>query len=102
MPERELQDAFTPFRRGEASHNRETGGAGLGLSIAQAVAEHHGGRVCLPNREGAGLRAEFVLPEQPASTNLGHTADAAKYSCRSVTTPPTGRCRLRWSTREAV
>lgn len=62
VPEEELQAVFAPFHRGEASRNRDTGGVGLGLSIAQAVADDHGGAVRLANRSGGGLSAEFVLP----------------------------------------
>ena len=52
-----------PFARGEGSRNRETGGAGLGLTLARAIAEQHGGTVTLRNREGAkGLIAELRLP----------------------------------------
>jgi signal transduction histidine kinase len=51
-----------PFRRGEASRSLETGGAGLGLAIARAVAEGHGGRLTLSNRPGRGVRAEIELP----------------------------------------
>ena len=51
-----------PFTRGEASRNRETGGAGLGLTLARAIAEQHGGSLVLANRAEGGLRAEIVLP----------------------------------------
>lgn len=51
-----------PFARGEASRNRSTGGAGLGLTLARAIAEQHGGAISLANRAGGGLRAEICLP----------------------------------------
>jgi signal transduction histidine kinase len=52
-----------PFTRGDASRNRETGGAGLGLTLARAIAEQHGGRLVLANRRtGHGLVAELRLP----------------------------------------
>jgi signal transduction histidine kinase len=56
-----------PFARGEGSRNRETGGAGLGLTLARAIAEQHGGTVELANRRGPdgavlGLVAELRLP----------------------------------------
>ena len=57
-----LAAVLEPFRRLEGSRSRETGGAGLGLAIAQAVAAAHGGRLELVNRERGGLRATLVLP----------------------------------------
>jgi signal transduction histidine kinase len=51
-----------PFTRGVASRNRDTGGAGLGLTLARAIAEQHGGRLVLANRPGGGLAAELRLP----------------------------------------
>ena len=56
-----------PFTRGEPSRNSETGGAGLGLTLARAIAEQHGGALVLKNRRAgdgsvAGLSAELRLP----------------------------------------
>ena len=67
IPEGEIAAMMEPFSRGEASRNRETGGAGLGLTLARAIAEQHGGTVTLRNRPGAGgkpagLLAELRLP----------------------------------------
>jgi signal transduction histidine kinase len=52
---------FEPFRRLESSRNRETGGSGLGLSIARNIIRAHGGDISLQNRE-KGLRATVILP----------------------------------------
>jgi signal transduction histidine kinase len=60
-PER-LAEMLEPFRRLEASRARETGGAGLGLAIARAVAEAHGGRLEIANRASGGFCAMLVLP----------------------------------------
>nr|WP_202391994.1 ATP-binding protein [Qipengyuania vulgaris] len=62
IPEDRIADMLEPFTRGEASRNRATGGAGLGLTLARAVAEQHGGELNLSNRPEGGLRAEFRLP----------------------------------------
>ena len=56
-----------PFTRGEPSRNSETGGAGLGLTLARAIADQHGGTLSLANRanaagEVAGLVAVLRLP----------------------------------------
>lgn len=58
-----LEEVIEPFRRLDSSRNRESGGAGLGLAIAQAVAQAHGGRLELSNRPGGGLRASLILPK---------------------------------------
>jgi signal transduction histidine kinase len=62
IPEVELGRVLEPFYRLEGSRSRETGGVGLGLAIAQAIAQAHGGTVTLLNRPVGGLRAKIVLP----------------------------------------
>lgn len=51
-----------PFYRGEQSRNRETGGVGLGLSIARNILEKHGGGVAFANRDEGGLRVTIAVP----------------------------------------
>lgn len=62
IPEERLGDITEPFVRGEASRSRATGGTGLGLTLARAVAEERGGSLVLANRPEGGLRAEIRLP----------------------------------------
>ena len=65
LPEDQLEAVFEPFVRLEASRNRDTGGAGLGLAIARTIIQAHGGTIELHNRAGGGLNAVVRLP-------LGH------------------------------
>ena len=62
IPEAELERVFDPFVRLEGSRSRQTGGAGLGLSIARSIARAHGGDVRLANRVEGGLSAVMSLP----------------------------------------
>jgi signal transduction histidine kinase len=61
IPEQVSEQVFAPFFRIEDSRNLETGGVGLGLSIARTIARHHGGDILLANRP-RGLRATITLP----------------------------------------
>jgi len=62
IPEAELDQVFLPFHRVDPSRSRETGGVGLGLSVARTVLRAHGGDVTLTNRPGGGLSARVLLP----------------------------------------
>lgn len=62
IPEADLGRMTDPFTRGDPSRNTATGGTGLGLALARAIAEQHGGSLVLANRPEGGLRAEIVLP----------------------------------------
>ncbi len=62
IPEGEIERVFQPFHRVEASRNRETGGTGLGLTIARSILRGHGGDVTLANRAPNGLAAVVTLP----------------------------------------
>jgi signal transduction histidine kinase len=67
IPDDALEAMTHPFMRGDPSRNTETGGAGLGLALARAIAEQHGGALELANRRAAdgtveGLTARIVLP----------------------------------------
>ncbi len=62
IPEDQLTRVFEPFYRVESSRSRETGGTGLGLTIALNIAEQHNGRLTLKNHTEGGLEACLVLP----------------------------------------
>jgi signal transduction histidine kinase len=56
MDEQERENAFEPYYRGQG------GGTGLGLTIARAIVEAHGGRMGIESTAGQGTRAWFALP----------------------------------------
>ncbi len=66
VPAAELDNVFEPFYRLESSRSRDTGGTGLGLSVARSLAEAQGGSLKLSNRyEGqkiVGCEAKLTLP----------------------------------------
>lgn len=58
-----LPHAFGRFQRSDDERSRDHhGGAGLGLSIVQALVEAHGGRVSAANRIGGGALLRVILP----------------------------------------
>jgi len=69
IPPAELERVFDPFYRVEGSRSRETGGTGLGLTIAKSVAEAHGGSLVLRNRTEGGLEVVLVLPRPGQPVN---------------------------------
>jgi two-component system, OmpR family, sensor kinase len=65
IPEEHLDEMFQPFVRLEPSRNQQTGGFGLGLSIAKDIIEGHGGTIRLANRAEGGLLVTVDLPRTP-------------------------------------
>lgn len=64
VAEEELQAILRPFYRLEHSRNRDSGGVGLGLAIAQNIVQIHGGHLQISNAQSGGLRVEIRLPRQ--------------------------------------
>ncbi len=62
IPEESRDEVFRPFTRLDKSRNTETGGVGLGLTIARDVVRAHGGDVTLLQAPLGGLRARIRLP----------------------------------------
>ena len=62
IPPDALENVFRPYYRIDKSRNRTTGGVGLGLTVAQAIVQGHGGDITLKNRPEGGLEALIVLP----------------------------------------
>jgi len=58
---------FERFWRADDSRTGSSGGAGLGLAIAQGLVQAHGGTIWAENRLGGGARVAFTLPRTPSS-----------------------------------
>ncbi len=62
IPPEQREEVFKPFHRIDRSRNPETGGIGLGLTIARDVIRSHGGDLVLTDSPSGGLRARLRLP----------------------------------------
>lgn len=66
IPESERERVFAPFYRLESSRSRESGGTGLGMTVARTAVRGHGGDIRLENRPEGGLRQIVTLPRAAA------------------------------------
>src|SRR3954469_14051152 len=75
VPDSALENIFKPFFRVQADRNKNSGGVGLGLSIAERAVAVHGGRIQARNA-GPGLAVEILVPIE--------VSDATRASRESV------------------
>jgi signal transduction histidine kinase len=67
-----LRRVFDRFYRADDARNRDSGGAGLGLSIARQLVEEHGGRITAESSPGRGSTFTVTLPlAAPRSSRAG-------------------------------
>jgi signal transduction histidine kinase len=64
IPARDLPRVFERFFQVETHLTRRYGGMGLGLAVAKAMIELHGGRIWVESEEGKGSRFTFLLPTE--------------------------------------
>ena len=62
IPEHKRDEVFKPFFRLDDSRNRDTGGIGLGLTIARDIIRGHGGDITLGVSTLGGLKVVLVFP----------------------------------------
>ena len=76
IPVDQLDTVFEPFFRVETSRSRDTGGTGLGLTIARNIVENHGGSLQLFNHPQGGLEAVLRLPVKPVTDKKAPGTDS--------------------------
>ena len=62
IPEEDLADIFTPFRRVDKSRSRKAGGAGLGLALCEEICRIHKGAFAIDSRVGKGTLITLRFP----------------------------------------
>jgi signal transduction histidine kinase len=67
IPARDLPRVFERFFQVETHLTRRHGGMGLGLSVAKAMIELHGGRIWVESEVGKGSTFTFLLPVHKAA-----------------------------------
>ncbi|WP_341773001.1 ATP-binding protein [Burkholderia gladioli] len=89
---------FKPCRRFDVSHDRRTGGHGLGLALARRVARVHGSGVRLEDSSLGGARFVITLPPAQGDRESKACGTYAKgklqIRCRERNTVPKKRRRL--------
>jgi two-component system sensor histidine kinase VicK len=65
IPAKDLPRVFDRFFQVHSHLTRSHGGMGLGLSVAKAMIELHGGQIWVESLEGKGSNFSFLVPTKP-------------------------------------
>ncbi|MGI9064992.1 MAG: ATP-binding protein [Pyrinomonadaceae bacterium] len=74
VPENALVEIFRPFYRVDEARDREAGGVGLGLAIADRAVRLHGGKIEAANASRGGLVVTIILPIEQTADSKQQTA----------------------------
>jgi signal transduction histidine kinase len=66
IPAKDMPFIFERFYRTDESRTRQTGGAGIGLTIVKSIVSAHGGQVTAESDNGNGSRFTVTLPKKPS------------------------------------
>ena len=64
VAQKDVSHMFERFYRSDAARSSQTGGSGLGLSIAKWIVDQHGGYFEVVSAEGIGTRVSIHLPQK--------------------------------------
>ena len=64
IPDNKIGSIFNSFTQGDMTHTRRFAGAGLGLSVAKAIVEAHGGSIDVVSKPGQGSTFHVWLPRR--------------------------------------
>lgn len=68
IPRDKIKSIFSPFEQADASHSREYGGTGLGLTITKKLTEIMGGKISVESRQGKGSTFSITIPLLPTAS----------------------------------
>jgi signal transduction histidine kinase len=71
IPEADQSRIFEKFYRGHAETGRDTGGAGLGLTVVKHIVEAHQGKIEVESKLGEGSSFTIILPKFQESAPAG-------------------------------
>lgn len=78
MSEENLERLFTSFNQVDTKRNRQEGGIGLGLAIAQAIVNKMGGFISVKSAVGKGSEVQIVIPQKVADSQPIISVDHAE------------------------